>query len=158
MSERVLVFGSNSFSGAAFVDYCLSEGLEVVAVSRSEEPSDIFLPYKGKPGVEFYQMDLNKDLHEIVDLTFSLKPDYFVNFAAQSMVAQSWENPGHWFQTNTLSNVLLHDELRKMEFLKKYVHVSTPEVYGSCSGHVSTEQVMNPSTPYAVSRAAADRS
>ena len=61
---------------------------------------------------------------------------YVINFAAQSMVAESWQNPGDWFTTNAVSTVKLHDELRKCEFLKRYVHVSTPEVYGSCSGFV----------------------
>jgi dTDP-glucose 4,6-dehydratase len=158
MSEKVFVLGSNSFSGAQFVDHCLEEGIEAIGASRSEEPSDIFLPYKKRVGFKFHQLDLNKNLAEIMDLIGEFRPDYVVNFAAQSMVAQSWENPDHWFQTNTLSNVLFHDELRKMNFLKKYVHVSTPEVYGSCQGTVTENQFLNPSTPYAVSRAAADMS
>ena len=81
---------------------------------------------------------------------------YVINFAAQSMVAESWLNPADWFMTNTVSTVKLHDELRKCDFLKRYVHVSTPEVYGSCSGFVDESFPFNPSTPYAVSRAAGD--
>ena len=45
-----------------------------------------------------------------------------------------------------------------MDFLKRYVHVSTPEVYGSCSGFVDESFHFNPSTPYAVSQAAGDMS
>jgi dTDP-glucose 4,6-dehydratase len=60
--------------------------------------------------------------------------------------------------TNTVSTIKLHDELRKCDFLKRYVHVSTPEVYGSCTGFVKEDFPFNPSTPYAVSRAAADMS
>ena len=86
------------------------------------------------------------------------QPEYFVNFAAQGMVAQSWDKPEDWFNTNTLSNVKLHDGLRKLKFLKKYLHISTPEVYGSCEGLVQENTDYNPSTPYAVSRAAADLS
>ena len=48
------------------------------------------------------------------------------------MVAESWQNPLHWFTTNTLGHIALHDELRKLDFIKKYVHASTPEVYGTC--------------------------
>ena len=50
------------------------------------------------------------------------------------MVAESWLNPTHWYKTNTVSQVALHDELRRRTFLKKYVHVTTPEVYGSTDG------------------------
>ena len=74
------------------------------------------------------------------------------------MVGESWQNPGDWFRTNVVSTIKFHDELRKCNFLKRYVHVSTPEVYGSCSGFVGEDFPFNPSTPYAVSRAAADMS
>ena len=47
------------------------------------------------------------------------------------MVAESWLSPLDWYQTNVISQVALHDELRKMKFIKKYLHVTTPEVYGS---------------------------
>ena len=60
--------------------------------------------------------------------------------------------------TNTVSTIKFHDELRKCDFLKRYVHVSTPEVYGSCSGFVKEDFPFNPSTPYAASRAATDMS
>lgn len=157
--ERCLVIGSNSFSGAHFVDYCLEQGMEVAGVSRSEEPDPVFLPYKRhENGFLFYQMDLNKDLKAIEALVADMKPDYVVNFAAQSMVGQSWKTPEDWFMTNAVSTVKLHDALRKMDFLKKYVHISTPEVYGNCEGLVPEHDVYRPSTPYAVSRAAADMS
>src|SRR6185295_4173714 len=41
-------------------------------------------------------------------------------------------------------------------YLDKYVHISSPEVYGTCEGNVTEESPMNPSTPYAASKAAAD--
>ena len=72
-------------------------------------------------------------------------------------VAESWLNPTHWYQTNVVSQVALHDELRKRIFIKKYVHVTTPEVYGSTDqGWINEEQKFSPSTPYAVSRACCD--
>jgi dTDP-glucose 4,6-dehydratase len=72
------------------------------------------------------------------------------------MVAQSWESPEHWYQTNVVAQVKLHDRLRELDFLEKYVHVSTPEVYGTTDGWVTENFDFTPSTPYAVSRAACD--
>ncbi len=161
MAEKVVVIGSNSFSGAHFVTHLLGEGSQVIGTSRSEEPNPVFLPYKKSKNLgafEFVKADLNQDLPRLSALLNEFKPDYVVNFAAQSMVAESWQNPEHWFQTNVVGQVKLHDQLRKMSFLKKYVHISTPEVYGSCEGNVTEDAVFNPSTPYAVSRAAADLS
>ncbi len=158
--DTVLVVGSNAFSGASFVDFALSQGARVIGASRSAEPIEAFLPYKwhGHANFEFCKLDLNQDLPAITDLLHNVKPDYVVNFAAQSMVVESWANPGDWFMTNAVSTVKFQDELRKCEFLKRYVHITTPEVYGSCSGFVKEDFPFNPSTPYAVSRAAADMS
>jgi len=158
--EKIFVIGSNSFSGASFVDFALQNGGQVIGTSRSAEPIDALLPYKWRDhhNFVFHQLDLNKDLHEIEGLLQSVKPNYVVNFAAQSMVGESWRSPADWFMTNVVSTVKLHDILRKCAFLNRYVHVSTPEVYGSCSGFVKEDFPFNPSTPYAVSRAAADMS
>ena len=104
----------------------------------------------------FAKLDLNLHTAELVDAIADFKAPRVVNFAAQSMVAESWEHPDHWYQTNVVANVRLHDGLRKMPDLKKYVHVSTPEVYGSCSGDVREDAPFRPSTPYAASRAACD--
>jgi dTDP-glucose 4,6-dehydratase len=159
MSEKIFVIGSNSFSGASFVLSALEAGFEVVGISRSQKPNAVFLPYEfsGKE-IGFHKLDLNHDLEKIMNVINLKKPEYIVNFAAQSMVAQSWENPDHWFNTNLVSTVRLHDELRHCDFLKKYVHISTPEVYGNCEGHIKEKNSYYPSTPYAVSRAAADMS
>lgn len=158
--NTVFVIGSNSFSGASFVDFALSKKAKVFGTSRSDEPNSAFLPYKWKnhENFVFHRLDLNNDLDAITSIIREVKPAYVVNFAAQSMVGESWASPGDWFMTNSVSTIKLHDELRKYDFLKRYVHISTPEVYGSCSGFVKEDFPFNPSTPYAVSRAAADMS
>lgn len=161
MSEKIAVIGSNSFSGSSFIRHCLASGAEVLGASRSEELASCFLPYKwmqatDRRGFRFVQADLNQDLERLMAALEEFQPDYVINFAAQGMVAQSWQWPDHWYQTNVVGNVRFHDRLRKCAWLKKYVHVSTPEVYGSTSGLIDESAPFNPSTPYAASRAACD--
>lgn len=161
MSEKIFVIGSNSFSGATFAAQALREGAEVIGASRSPEPVRSLLPYRWLPEeaqgrFEFAQLDLNQDGPALLQRIGDFRPDYVVNFAAQSMVAESWANPDHWYQTNVMANVRLHEGLRQMDFLKKYVHVTTPEVYGSTEGKIDETAPYNPSTPYAASRAACD--
>lgn len=159
MSAKFLVIGSNSFSGAQFVDYLLENQYQVMGVSRSGELNPVFLPYKTAKNLtnfHFYQIDINSQLDQLLDLVKDFQPEYVVNFAAQGMVAQSWKTPEHWYQTNVVGQVKLHDALRKLFFIKKYVHVTTPEAYGSTEGWVTENYNFNPSTPYAVSRAACD--
>jgi len=159
--RKIIVLGSNSFSGSDFIDLLLSEGkYQVIGVSRSPEKTDLFLPYKKRSHIDFsfYMLDLNKDMHNMLDLIHSVQPSYIVNFAAQSEVGPSWKNPGQWFQTNAVSLTNLVHALKDCQFLERYVHISSPEVYGTCSGNVSEDSPMNPSTPYAASKAAGDMS
>lgn len=158
---KFLVLGSNSFSGASFVDYLMEQGHDVVATSRSDEPHQALLPYKwsDRPGkVRFERVDINHDLDALKALMTREKYTHVVNFAAQSMVGQSWDHPDDWMMTNVVSTVRLQILLRGLDFLDRYVHVTTPEVYGSVEGWIGEDAPYNPSTPYAVSRAAGDMS
>jgi len=168
MNSKVLVIGSNSFSGSHFVAEALRAGQQVWGVSRSAEPDRVFLPYRwpdpstGEPlanpeNFAFQAVNLNNQLTAMLELIDRVQPTIIVNFAAQGMVAESWLNPTHWYQTNVVSQVALHDALRQRPFLQKYVHVTTPEVYGSTDeGWIRENNQFAPSTPYAVSRAACD--
>lgn len=159
--KKVLVIGSNSFSGSDFIDMLLDEGdYQVIGVSRSPEKKSFLLPYRKKtqPLFSFHQIDLNKDLGEFKKILDTFQPEYIVNFAAQSEVAPSWQYPHHWFQTNAVGITNLANILKDYKNLKKYVHISSPEVYGTCSGVVSEDAPLNPSTPYAASKAAGDLS
>jgi len=168
MNNKVLVIGSNSFSGSHFVAEALRAGHKVLGVSRSAEPDRVFLPYRwpdtstGEPlahpeNFAFKAVDLNTQLTALLELIDREQPAIIVNFAAQGMVAESWLNPTQWYQTNVVSQVALHDSLRQRHFLQKYVHVTTPEVYGSTDEDwIREHNHFDPSTPYAVSRASCD--
>lgn len=157
--NRYLVLGANSFSGSHFVAGLLAKGHEIMGVSRSPEPELPFLPrlWSTFPGsYSFVQFDLNTSVASFRSRVESFRPDVVVNFAAQGMVAQSWETPWDWFQTNVVGLSRVLDVLLGLPALKKYVHVSTPEVYGSTGGWIQESWDFHPSTPYATSRAAGD--
>jgi dTDP-glucose 4,6-dehydratase len=158
--RRIAVLGSNSFSGGDFVDLLLDDPQnDVLGVSRSPEKSGLYLAYRARPdlrGYRFVQADMNKDMDRLTAVLDEFMPEYVVNFAAQSEVAPSWEHPEHWFATNTVSLARLINHLKSKSYLKRYVHISSPEVYGSCAGTVGETAPLNPSTPYAASKAAAD--
>ena len=158
--KTVFVIGSNSFSGSDFIDLLLeTDRYNVVGLSRSPEKTGLFLPYKKRldsSNFEFHQIDLNHDMLKLFSLLVDREPAYIVNFAAQSEVAPSWENPDQWFQTNTVSIAKLSNFLKDQKWLEKYVHISSPEVYGTCEGNITEFAPINPSTPYAASKAAGD--
>ena len=158
---RVLVIGSNSFSGGDFIDLLLSEGrFSVMGVSRSPEKDPWFLPYRYycSRDFTFQQIDLNTQMDALMSQIDNFRPDYVVNFAAQGEVGSSWKWPAHWFQTNAVAITELVHRLKDRSFIKKYVQISTPEVYGSCEHPIDEQAALKPSTPYAASKAAGDLS
>lgn len=159
--KRILVIGSNSFSGSDFIDLLLEKGsYEVWGVSRSPQKGAVFLPYIARnrdlSRYRFSQIDLNHDVAALLEIVHEFRPQYVVNFAAQSEVAPSWDHPEHWFQTNVVALAEFINRLRLYSGLERYLHVSSPEVYGTCQGTVTEASPMNPSTPYAASKASAD--
>jgi dTDP-glucose 4,6-dehydratase len=160
-SQRtVVVLGANSFSGQDFVDLLLERGgYRVIGVSRSAERSPLFLKYRSRADLsqfEYQQLDMNRDMPALFKLLDAVRPAWIINFAAQSEVALSWEHPEQWFQTNCVALAELVNHLRKQNYLERYLHVSSPEVYGTCVGRVTEDAPLNPSTPYAASKAGAD--
>jgi dTDP-glucose 4,6-dehydratase len=157
---NVVVLGANSFSGQDFVDLLLEDPkYRVVGVSRSSERSSLFLKYRTRTDLSryrYHRLDMNRDMGDLLAILDAEEPEAIVNFAAQSEVAPSWNHPEHWFQTNTVALAKLINHLRRQSYLRRYLHVSSPEVYGTCVGNVTEDAPMNPSTPYAASKAAAD--
>ena len=157
--KKIFVIGSNSFTGSHFVNKALDSNYNVIGISRSQEYNDVMLPYKlnnKKNNFSFYKLDLNKNLNKIVKLFDKENPEFVVNIAAQGEVRSSWLYPDHWFQTNCISIVNLTNELRKKNTIKKFLMVSTPEVYGNTINEVIENNNYYPSTPYAASKAAGD--
>src|SRR3989344_2646227 len=136
--KKIAVIGSNSFFGSHFVNQVLeSTDWKVIGISRSPEYASIFLPYlykkKRSKKFQFKRLDVNKDYRKLTTFLDKEKPEVVVNFAAQGYVPLSWKNPEDWFKTNCLGVMRIADHLRKKKYLKKYIQISSPEVYGSFS-------------------------
>ena len=82
MQKKIVIIGSNSFSGSNMINYLLNKKFNVVGISRSKEPLDIFLPYKKNSNKNFVfkKLDLNQDIHKIVLLIKKFKPNWGISF------------------------------------------------------------------------------
>ena len=160
-NEKILVLGSNSFGGSSYINYALDKGYKIIGINRSVESHSCFHPYKNNKNKNkylYYNLHLITDNEKIISILEKEKPQYIVDFAGQGMVAESWNDPILWFETNLISKIKIHEYLKNKNWLKKYIRISTPEVYGSNEGKVNEDQNLNPTTPYAVSHAAVDLS
>ncbi len=158
-NNKYLILGSNSFSGSNLINYLLNKNAIVVGISRSKEYNSVFLKYSKNKKIKnfkFFQFDINKDLSQILKIIEDFKPNYIINFAAQGDVRTSWQYPEQWYKTNFTSLVNLSNKLIGNKNIKKYLSISTPEVYGSTKSKISETNYFDPSTPYALSKLAAD--
>jgi dTDP-glucose 4,6-dehydratase len=83
--------------------------------------------------------------------------DYIINFAAESHVDRSIEDASIFLKTNILGTQVLLDAARKYD-VKKFVQISTDEVYGSLgpTGYFTEDTPLSPNSPYSASKASAD--
>lgn len=116
-------------------------------------------PVLGKENFRFVKMDITD--REGVDQLFAAeKPDYVINFAAESHVDNSIKNPGIFVKTNVMGTQVLTDASLK-HGVKRYHQVSTDEVYGDLPldrpDLLFTEQTpLHTSSPYSASKGGAD--
>ena len=116
-------------------------------------------PIKDKANYIFYKVDIT-DRPEIYKIFEKEKPDYCINFAAESHVDRSVENPEIFLKTNILGTQVLMDACRKYG-IKRYHQVSTDEVYGDLpldrpDLQFDESYPIKTSSPYSASKASAD--
>lgn len=153
--NTVFVIGANSFSGQDFVRHLQSTNNYIVCGTFRTSKKEFMVGYD-QTDRKFCQLNLAKEPNILLELLDHIQPQYIVNFAAQSEVAPSWSAPEDWYEMNASFVAKLANYLRDKTWLKKYVHISTPEMYGHCEGMIYETQSYNPSTPYAASKMAGD--
>jgi dTDP-glucose 4,6-dehydratase len=156
---RVLVTGGAGFIGSHFVRFALRTHPDWHIVNLDK------LSYAGNlenltslPDATRHQF-VKGDIadHEIVTRLWSRGVDIVVNFAAETHVDRSILWAADFIKTDVLGAFTLLEAAREFG-LKKFIQVSTDEVYGSiASGSFSEESPLNPRNPYSASKAGADR-
>lgn len=134
----------------------------IIIASRRPPINQIFLPYTfdvthdSQSSPRFYTLNLNSGVESIRNVLSEVRPTHIFNFSSLCMVGQSWKSPCDWYQTNLVGQAALLEAIAQTSSIEKYIHFSTPEVYGSVSTPTTENWNFKPSTPYAVSRAAGD--
>ena len=157
MGRRYLVTGGAGFIGSNFIRYVL--GAEPAATVTNLD----LLTYAGVKATvdELDALGRHTLVHgDIRDATLvdSLMQnhDVVVHFAAESHVDRSIEGPTIFLETNVVGTGVLIDSARRHN-VRKFVHVSTDEVYGSITqGFAPEDAVLDPSSPYSASKAGSD--
>ena len=159
----ILVTGGAGFIGANFVYLELKEHPEdrIVCIDKLTYAGNLETLKEAmeNPNFRFEKMDIC-DRDAVFALFEEEKPDIVVNFAAESHVDRSIENPGIFLETNILGTQVLMDASREYG-VKRYHQVSTDEVYGDLpldrpDLFFTEETPLKTSSPYSSSKAGAD--
>lgn len=160
---KVIITGGAGFIGGNFVHYMLKHypNYEVVCLDSLTYAGNMetLEPVINHPNFKFYKADVS-DRETIHNIFEEVNPDIVVNFAAESHVDRSIEDPGVFLQTNILGAQVLMDVCKKFG-VKRYHQVSTDEVYGDLpldqpNLFFTEETPIHTSSPYSASKAAAD--
>ena len=158
---KILVTGGAGFIGSRFVEKCLTD----ISMSNLIEKLIVVdkLTYAGNyqniekfendPRFQFIKIDIN-DLAKISpDLE---KVDWIVNFAAESHVDRSLQDPSEFIESNFVGVFNLLELVKKSNTIR-FLQVSTDEVYGTISsGSWTEDSPLQPRSPYSASKASAD--
>lgn len=157
-----LVSGGAGFIGSNFIKYLLKtkDDIKVVNVDKLTYAGDLtnLDEIKDWPNYTFIHEDIcNKQgMKEVFSI---YHPHYVINFAAETHVDRSIKNSESFIRTNVLGTQVLLDLSLACPYIKKFVQISTDEVYGSLDfkGLPFTEEsLLHPTNPYAASKAGAD--
>ncbi len=160
---KILVTGGMGFIGSNFIRYILNlnEDYKVINLDKltyagnpeNLDEIDKFFPQNYK----FYKVDIC-DYEAVNDIVAKEKVNYIINFAAESHVDRSIDNPSIFSNTNIIGTQTLLNVVRKNKCMK-FLQISTDEVYGSLGFNdpaFSEATRLSPNSPYSASKASAD--
>ncbi len=154
---RILVTGGAGFIGSNFIRHMLSNysGCEIVNFDKLTYAGNLenCADYAKDKRYSFVRGDIC-DWESVKKAAKGM--DAVVNFAAESHVDRSIEAPDEFVRTDVLGTQKLLEAARLLD-VKKYLQISTDEVYGSINGGSFTEESpLEPNSPYSASKASAD--
>lgn len=140
----------------AVARYLHSKGIDCFGIGRGPvKPAPLFL---APDGYRYYQAHVGKDNGMVFRALDFERPDCVICFLSQGEGAASF-GPDAWrfYQTNTAYLAQLIETLRKRDYLQRFIHISTSELYGSTDAPAAEDAPIHASSPYAISKAAFDQ-
>ena len=159
----IIVTGGAGFIGSNFIYYMMKQhpDYRIICLDKLTYAGNLstLAPIMNNSNFRFVKEDIC-DRNAVYDLFEQEKPDIVVNFAAESHVDRSIENPEIFLQTNIIGTSVLMDACRKYG-ITRYHQVSTDEVYGDLpldrpDLFFTEETPIHTSSPYSSSKASAD--
>jgi len=156
--KKIIITGVTGQDGSHMVDYLLKNtNHELYGTARrlSVKNHENILHLEKESRFNLINMDLN-DAHSIRDVILDVQPDYFINFAAQSFVAGSWDYPIQTWDTDADAVLHILESIRRFSPHCKFYNAGSSEEFGDvvCSPQ-NEEHPLRPQSPYGAAKCAA---
>lgn len=156
--KKVIVTGITGQDGSHMVDYLLKNtDVKVYGTIRrlSVKNHENILHLEESDRFKIISMDLN-DAHSIRDVILDIQPDYFINFAAQSFVAGSWDFPIQTWDTDSNSVLHILESIRRFAPNCRFYNAGSSEEFGDVITNPQDENhPLRPQSPYGAAKCAA---
>jgi dTDP-glucose 4,6-dehydratase len=147
---RVIITGGAGFIGGHAVKHFVSQGDTVLNIDKLTYAAS----HKNTTHSDFIELDI-RDANELKSIVKNYKPDYVINFAAETHVDNSINSINEFISSNVEGVVSVLNVCKETNV--KLCHISTDEVYGPATNKPFTENdQLNPMNPYAATKAAGD--
>jgi dTDP-glucose 4,6-dehydratase len=160
MNKRYCVLGGGGSFGLITSQYLLdhAEPSKVVSLGRTPPKLECFTlgVGEGDERYVYHPIHLTYELDLLMEVLDRERPQIIINYAAQGEGAASWKKSWRFFETNSMALARLTEELMSRDYLERFIHIGTSELYGSVDHAAAEDEPIKPSSPYAASKAAFD--
>jgi len=156
---KLLITGGAGFIGSNFIHYILKKYPDYQIVNLDKLTYcgnlDNLKEVEDNPNYKFIKGDIC-DQKKVTEIFEEEKPDFVIHFAAETHVDRSILDPYTFTETNIIGTHILLETAKKFG-IKKFLHISTDETYGSIENEKFKEDdILMPNSPYSASKAGAD--
>jgi dTDP-glucose 4,6-dehydratase len=134
-----------------------TDATKVIGIGRNPlRPEPFSLNIEKHPRFQYHAFHVTYELDSVLEVLDREKPDVIVNYAAQGEGAVSWKKSWRFYETNSMALARLTEELMTRDYLKRFIQIGTSELYGSVDFAAKEDTPLQPTSPYAASKAAFD--
>jgi dTDP-glucose 4,6-dehydratase len=153
------ILGAGGSFGIHTALYLLDHGdaSKVVGIGRNPlRPAPFSLGIEKHPWYQYHAYHITYELDSVLEVLDRERPQVIVNYAAQGEGAVSWKKSWRFYETNSMALARLTEELMSRDYMERFIQIGTSELYGSVDFAAKEDTPLQPTSPYAASKAAFD--
>jgi len=130
---------------------------KVIGIGRNPlRPEPFSLNIDKQKAFSYHAFHITYELDSVMELLDKERPQVIINYAAQGEGAVSWKHSWRFFETNSMALARLAEALMARDYLERFIQIGTSELYGSVDFAAKETTPIQPTSPYAASKAAFD--